>query len=99
MAEFANDGTLQTLQVIQHLQTKLRKTSAEVQIHRQNAAKAEAALQTQAMRHQSQAEMQQAEMLSLQEAFQERDAETGRLIEPDTARVFSCFFGRWMNTI
>jgi len=82
-SEFAGDDALQTLHVIQNLQLKLRKASHEVQIHRQSAAKAEAALQSQAMRHLSQAELQQESMLSLQEAFQERDAEcvyTERLI-------------------
>ena len=77
------DDTLQTLQVIQNLQLKLRKTSQEVHVRRQNAAKAEAALQSQASRHMSQAVLQQESMLALQEAFQERDAEsacTERLI-------------------
>lgn len=72
------DDTLQTLQVIQNLQLKLRKTSQEVHVRRQNAAKAEAALQSQASRHMSQAVLQQESMLALQEAFQERDAESAR---------------------
>jgi len=72
------DDTLQTLQVIQNLQLKLRKTSQEVHVRRQNAAKAEATLQSQASRHMSQAVLQQESMLALQEAFQERDAESAR---------------------
>ena len=75
MSQFTDDETLQTLHEIQSLQLKLRKASHDVQIHRQNAAKAEAALQSQAMHHVSQAELQQESMLTLQEAFQERDAE------------------------
>lgn len=78
MQAMNGDDTLQTLQVIQNLQLKLRKTSQEVHVRRQNAAKAEAALQSQASRHMSQAVLQQESMLALQEAFQERDAESAR---------------------